>query len=893
MSTQTLPRQWPLVGRTGQIADFERSLADPECSGFVIFGPPGVGKSRLAQECLALAKAAGHIGRGAVATAVAGEVPLGAIAHLVPDGVDLSDPVSGFAATTRLLACMRGEGPSGSRFVVLVDDLHLLDATSAMLLRQLMDARVVFLLATVPSGAPARDAVDALAHGDAVHPVELTEFGSDDIEALLQSVLGGTVQRSTLHTLYDTSGGNALYLRELVQDSLAAGRLVRKGELWTMPPCDGIPVGSRLTDLVRRRLGGPTGPGHRMLETLALCEPLSPESLTADGEGDTLDALERAGLVAVTSEGRRTRIRLAHPLYGEVLRAGMPTLRRREILLRQARNLERAGARRREDAVHLASYRLAATGTADPGLLVQAAALAVHAGDHPRALLLLQAVPAHRRTWQAELLRGKTLFETGRAADADAALARADALARDEQAALAVALVRTQNLIWGTGSDIGRALAANDAARDRVTSPHGLRMLAANEACVRFSGFDLHGSIALLDDVETDGTTVPDLPRWLLAATTKSVVLSLLGQGPQALEWAERALTVCEQTSREEYTLATDTSAVQALRVLSLIECGRLAQARALGELVHEQLGGAQGHFSTVLLSLYTGRAALFAGRLTSARRWFAEVLRAPHTYAAVSRSLAAAGMAAAAAMQGDAESARAALEEYESIPRRVDVPEERIAEAWVHAADGSLSQARAVLTTAVGDAARRGLDGNEAVLLTELARLGGAREAAARLAELAAAGDRPFVGLRSRFATALAAEDPAALMDSAAELADHEADLYAAEAAATAATLWQSSGHPRRAAAARAAAAHRAQRCEGARTPALLAAGAGAQLTRRELEIALLASRNLASRDIAARLTLSTRTVDNHLQRVYAKLGITDRRDLAALLESPGRSRA
>ncbi|MEU2159302.1 helix-turn-helix transcriptional regulator [Streptomyces sp. NPDC019396] len=62
--------------------------------------------------------------------------------------------------------------------------------------------------------------------------------------------------------------------------------------------------------------------------------------------------------------------------------------------------------------------------------------------------------------------------------------------------------------------------------------------------------------------------------------------------------------------------------------------------------------------------------------------------------------------------------------------------------------------------------------------------------------------------------------------------------------------------------------------------------------MTRRELEIALLASRSLASRDIAARLTLSTRTVDNHLQRVYAKLGITDRRDLAGLLEGPGRSR-
>jgi DNA-binding CsgD family transcriptional regulator len=57
--------------------------------------------------------------------------------------------------------------------------------------------------------------------------------------------------------------------------------------------------------------------------------------------------------------------------------------------------------------------------------------------------------------------------------------------------------------------------------------------------------------------------------------------------------------------------------------------------------------------------------------------------------------------------------------------------------------------------------------------------------------------------------------------------------------------------------------------------------------LTRREREIALLAAEGASSKDIADRLFLSVRTVDNHLQNVYSKLGITNR---AALREALGR---
>jgi DNA-binding CsgD family transcriptional regulator len=52
-----------------------------------------------------------------------------------------------------------------------------------------------------------------------------------------------------------------------------------------------------------------------------------------------------------------------------------------------------------------------------------------------------------------------------------------------------------------------------------------------------------------------------------------------------------------------------------------------------------------------------------------------------------------------------------------------------------------------------------------------------------------------------------------------------------------------------------------------------------------REREVAALAARGGTSREIARQLHLSTRTVDNHLQNAFHKLGVTRRADLERAL--------
>jgi DNA-binding CsgD family transcriptional regulator len=68
-------------------------------------------------------------------------------------------------------------------------------------------------------------------------------------------------------------------------------------------------------------------------------------------------------------------------------------------------------------------------------------------------------------------------------------------------------------------------------------------------------------------------------------------------------------------------------------------------------------------------------------------------------------------------------------------------------------------------------------------------------------------------------------------------------------------------------------------------------------ELTPQELQVATLAATGLANKEVAARLFLSTKTIEAHLHRTYRKLGISSRQELAPLLAArasqPGRHTA
>jgi DNA-binding CsgD family transcriptional regulator len=138
--------------------------------------------------------------------------------------------------------------------------------------------------------------------------------------------------------------------------------------------------------------------------------------------------------------------------------------------------------------------------------------------------------------------------------------------------------------------------------------------------------------------------------------------------------------------------------------------------------------------------------------------------------------------------------------------------------------------------------------------------------------------------GVFAAHADALARGDGPGLDRVAEELERRGFLLFAAEAHAQAVRAHRD---PRAARTARTRAVALARRCEGARTPALSGLVLG-ELTARQRQIVTLAAAGLSNRQIAERLTLSVRTVGNHLYGAYTRLGAGDRGALPWLVDLP-----
>ena len=284
------------------------------------------------------------------------------------------------------------------------------------------------------------------------------------------------------------------------------------------------------------------------------------------------------------------------------------------------------------------------------------------------------------------------------------------------------------------------------------------------------------------------------------------------------------------------------------------------------------------------------GRAAVAAGRLDAGCLLLQQSIR----------SFAASGhdigwgyryripLTAALAMRGSTQQAVETLAELDELhrPFRSLGYELSLARAWVAGSQGALSEAIGILRSAAETAAANGSFAAEVMCLQAAVQFGD-RTCEPRLSELRTLVEGPRVGLAARFATALANDD-AAELSSVSVGFENVGDLVAAIDAAAHATMAYRRKDLRGSALGSAARAEAmAQRCR-AETPILRQACEPLPLTDREREIVLLIGHGMHNRDIAERLFLSIRTVEDHIYKSMNKTGTATREELAALLCHP-----
>jgi DNA-binding CsgD family transcriptional regulator len=320
-----------------------------------------------------------------------------------------------------------------------------------------------------------------------------------------------------------------------------------------------------------------------------------------------------------------------------------------------------------------------------------------------------------------------------------------------------------------------------------------------------------------------------------------------------------------------------------------LINVGRLRDAEALARAEYDAGLAEHSPEAQACFALQLAKVCLARGRVRDAAahaREAVSVLRRIGRPMFLHEALHILAMARAHTQDiAGATTVLAKVKEFALPVRAYDAADALVARAWTAAAQAHLPQARALADEAAQLALKSGDLVMASVAMHTQARFGAAREVTDALDRLERRIDPGIVNPMAAHARSLAADNPQGLQDAAAAFADLGADLLAADAAADAAVAWTRHGHNRNAAAATRQAVDLADACQGATTPALQSINARARLTPAEHETAVLAAAGHSNKAIADELVLSVRSVENRLQRVYEKLGITSRAALPQAL--------
>ena len=845
----------------------DAAISDRDSSGIVVCGAAGVGKSRIAREALASAASSGCEVRWVVGTSSARALPLGAFASWA--GSTCRDTLEHVRGVIESLT----SGPPGATVVVGVDDVPLLDDVSAFVLHRIVQRHAARVVLTVRAGEPVPTGIQEVWQAGQFERLELEPLSRDETTGLVSAALGGSVDPNAAARLWSLTRGNVLYLRNIVEQEVTDGRLVRQHGFWRWIGDPVVPPG--LVELIESRIGALPTSVSDVVDALAVGEPIELASLNRITDPVAVEEADMRGLITLESVDDGVEVRVAHPLYGEVRRErAAPTRLRRLRGLVAAELAKSDNGDDMRGVVRRATLSLDSDLEPDSELLVRAARGAVWLMDLPLADRLADAACRAGGRAEASFIRAYVLSWLGRGQQADAVLAdiRAGELTGTDRARLA--FLRATNRLFTLADPTGAKRLIDDASRTTSERARG---------CID-AFFTVYWAAMGQPDAARESAKnlvwdrLPDLVAARLTAWAITVACGDAGCTTDAVAAAEAGYRIPIRF----FVIVSDA------HVGALLLAGRIAEAQDPAEMMRQRAADFPSQQSFEFFAAVGGRAALGAGRLDTAcslleaavgqLTGFGETVGRGYRCQIL--------LTIALAMRGltdEATAAEAALEDRRHPSLRYLNYEYAIAKAWVAACRGAVSEAIATLLSAAETARANGQFAAEVMCLQTATQFGD-HSGAQRLGDLPAIVEGPRAAVAARFAATLAAGDGPEL---AAVSQDFErmGDLVAAvDAAAHAAIAYRRNGLRGSALGCWARADVLAEQC-GASTPALGQASETLPLTSREREIVMLIGDGLSNREVAARLTLSVRTVENHLYRAMAKTATTSRDDLAALL--------
>lgn len=805
----------------------------------------------------------------------------GALGEAVATAVDPGLVSAGLAG---LLSAEASQGP----VAVLVDDLHWLDAATASALAYAVRATSGAPLLTVFAQRPRLDlplVPERLLDDNRTAEVVLHGLSVAGTHQLLERSCGFVVRRPDLTRLHAMTGGNPLYVLE-------TGRLLAAG----VSMHDAL-VPPSLEATIRQRLGVLPPDARHSLEAVAVASAPTVDLVARtlpgiDVEGALLLA-EEAAVIEVTGDD----IEFTHPLLRAAMLRGLPELRRRRLTLRLAEEVadpderallladvtrgcdetvaglvERAGERAAEQGAPLLAserFRRAADLTGDVAgrarRLVLAAEYAFQGGDLTGTLAAADTAHAAAHDVELRVRAGlSAVLAVAHLEPLQHALRRAETLLDDADGhpAEQVRVLRTIARIHSFDN--------LDAARDAIDRAIALVSLTGDEEAVALVVVT-QALITQLRGDPVDVDRIAALSRQSLSSAalpTRSLLLELL-------TWTDRvdeaiALGWVHLAEAEQRGSIDDMNAVRDQLADACFRAGRWAEAAALvrQSLEADRLTPTTGPADCRPADLAQTLAAM--GHDAEARALLEPVLRRDDlaTTIALQRDaragfvfLAAGAWTEAASHLRDARRHAAAMHQGDlgCIPFRAD-----LVEALVHL--GDIDEAAEVA--------------DELAHLAERGRLprGLVEQARARGLVLGARGERAAAigaledALAAHAAWPLPFERGRTLLALGAALRRAGQRARAASCLDDAAAVFRQLGARRW-----------VDRVTAERDRLGIRRTDGAQLTVSERRVADLAAGGRTNTEIAAELMVSLRTVESNLTRVYRKLGVRSRTELAA----------